>query len=99
MSSNQNPEQVARDSIDGQLLASGWTVQDKDALNFSIGQGQSVREYVTDTGPADYVLFVDSQPVGVMRQAILKKGFTGQLVSQDPADGPASNLVARPKSA
>jgi type I restriction enzyme S subunit len=29
------------------------------------------------------------------RQAILKKAFTGQLVPQDPADKPASELLAR----
>ena len=28
---NQNPEQKARDIIDEQLRASGWTVQNKDA--------------------------------------------------------------------
>jgi len=26
---NQNPEQLARDQIDAQLLACGWVIQDK----------------------------------------------------------------------
>lgn len=30
-----------------------------------------------------------------LRQAILKKAFTGCLVSQDPADEPAATLLAR----
>ncbi|MCR6655059.1 MAG: restriction endonuclease subunit S [Opitutus sp.] len=33
-----------------------------------------------------------------LRQAILKKAFTGQLVPQDPADEPASELLARLRS-
>lgn len=72
---NQNPEQIARDAIDAQLAAAGWVVQAKDAINFHAGEGQAVREYTTDTGPADYVLFVDGQPVGVIEA---KKETLGQ---------------------
>ena len=50
---NQNPEQIARDQIDALLSASGWRVQDKNRINLSDGQGQAVREYPTDTGPAE----------------------------------------------
>jgi type I restriction enzyme, R subunit len=64
--SNQNPEQKARDRIDAQLRASGWTVQDKNAFNPNEGEGQAVREYTTDSGPADYVLFLDRKAVGVI---------------------------------
>ena len=63
---NQNPEQIARDRIDDRLRAAGWRVQDKDALDFNAGLGIAVREYQTDIGPADYVLFVDRQAVGVV---------------------------------
>lgn len=63
---NQTPEQVARDRIDARLRASGWHVQDKDALDFNAGLGIAVREYQTDVGPADYVLFVDRKAVGVV---------------------------------
>ena len=63
---NQNPEQIARDRIDDRLRAAGWHVQDKDALDFNAGLGIAVREYQTDIGPADYVLFVDRQAVGVV---------------------------------
>ena len=63
---NQTPEQVARDRIDARLRASGWHVQDKDALDFNAGLGIAVREYPTDVGPADYVLFVDRKAVGVV---------------------------------
>lgn len=63
---NQNPEQIARDNIDDMLKASGWSVQDNKKIDFTLGQGQAVREYQTDIDPADYVLFVDKKPVGVI---------------------------------
>ena len=63
---NQTPEQAARDRIDGRLRAAGWHVQDKNALDFNAGLGIAVREYQTDIGPADYVLFADRQAVGVV---------------------------------
>ena len=63
---NQNPEQIARDRIDDRLHVSGWHVQDKDSIDFNAGLGIAVREYQTDIGPADYVLFVDRQAVGVV---------------------------------
>ncbi|MDP2284711.1 MAG: type I restriction-modification enzyme R subunit C-terminal domain-containing protein [Pseudohongiella sp.] len=63
---NQNPEQRARDVIDQRLQQAGWVVQPKDAINFGAGQGIAVREYQTDIGPADYMLFVDKQAVGVI---------------------------------
>jgi type I restriction enzyme R subunit len=66
MTLNQNPEQKARDNIDKLLLQSGWTVQNKNKINFDEGIGQAVREYQTDVGPADYVLFVGKQAVGVI---------------------------------
>ena len=64
--SNQKPEQVARDVIDTKLLQAGWLVQDKNKIDFSVEFGIAVREYQTDVGPADYVLFVDKKPVGVI---------------------------------
>ncbi|MHA7852891.1 hypothetical protein [Roseovarius sp.] len=66
LSSNQTPEQLARDQIDERLRASGWCVQAKNAIDFNAGLGVAVREYQTDIGPADYVLFADRQAVGVV---------------------------------
>jgi type I restriction enzyme R subunit len=63
---NQNPEQIARDQIDAKLAEVGWHVQSKDHIDFNAGQGIAVREYPTDIGPADYVLFVDRKAVGVI---------------------------------
>lgn len=63
---NQNPEQIARDNIDKQLIGCGWLIQDKKRLNLAAGVGVAVREYSTEVGPADYVLFVNQKPVGVI---------------------------------
>ncbi len=63
---NQSPEQIARDTIDDMLKASGWCVQDNKKIDFTQGEGQAIREYQTDIGPADYVLFVDKKAVGII---------------------------------
>ncbi len=63
---NQTPEQAARDRIDEMLSRAGWVVQDNRKIDFSASPGVAVREYQTDVGPADYVLFVDKKPVGVV---------------------------------
>jgi type I restriction enzyme R subunit len=66
MTENQNPEQKARDNIDALLKQAGWVVQSAKKVDLNAGLGQAVREYPTDTGPADYVLFVDKKAVGVI---------------------------------
>jgi type I restriction enzyme R subunit len=63
---NQNPEQRARDQIDTLLLASGWVVQDYKAINLSTSLGVAIREYRTDIGPVDYLLFVGGKPVAAL---------------------------------
>lgn len=63
---NQNPEQIARDNIDKQLTACGWVIQSIKQINLNAGIGVAVKEYLTDVGPADYVLFVDGKPCGVI---------------------------------
>lgn len=63
---NQNPEQRARDRIDRQLAAAGWVVQGNKVINLNADLGVAVREYQSDVGPADYILFVNKQAVGVI---------------------------------
>ncbi len=65
-SANQTPEQAAREKIDERLSYAGWIVQDKTRIDFNAGLGVAVREYQTDVGPADYALFVDKKPVGIV---------------------------------
>lgn len=75
---NQSPEQKSRDNIDKQLMACGWIIQDKKCINLFAGPGVAVREYMTDAGPADYILFVDQKPVGVIEA---KKEEEGQNIT------------------
>lgn len=63
---NKNPEQIARDAIDGRLFASGWTVQHNRKIDHTAGSGLAVKEYPTSIGPADYALFADRKALGVV---------------------------------
>src|SRR6266568_836658 len=60
------PEAKARLQIDQKLEQAGWSVQDLKKINLGASLGVAVREFPTDTGPADYVLFVNREPVGVI---------------------------------
>lgn len=72
---NQNPEQIARDTIDKQLLLSGWIIQHKKQVNLSAAVGIAIQEYQTETGPADYILFVDKKPVGIIEAKREDEGY------------------------
>ena len=72
---NQNPEQIARDNIDKQLIACGWIIQDKKKFNLAAGLGIAIREYQTDIGPADYILFVDKKPIGIIEAKREEEGL------------------------
>jgi type I restriction enzyme R subunit len=60
------PEAKARQQIDLKLEQAGWVIQDMKDVNLSAATGVAVREFPTDTGPADYVLFVNRVAVGVI---------------------------------
>ncbi len=47
---NQDPEQIARDNIDKQLEACGWTIQNKERINLNAALGVVVRYYLTQDG-------------------------------------------------
>ncbi len=82
---NQNPEQIARDNIDRQLIDCGWMVQSKSKINLNAGIGVAVREYSTEVGPADYVLFVDGKPVGIIEAKREEEGHK-LTVHEDQAE-------------
>lgn len=70
-----SPEEQARLKIDDKLTQAGWVIQDMKQLNLGAAIGVAVREYPTDTGPADYVLFVNRNAVGVIEA---KKDSAGE---------------------
>ncbi|HWQ48389.1 MAG TPA: DEAD/DEAH box helicase family protein [Methanosarcina sp.] len=92
MNNNQTPEQKARNDIDRKLNTSGWIVQEKSKIDWSTSRGIAVKEYLTDVGPADYVLFVDKKPVGIIEA---KKGEEGHrlTVVEEQSSGYATSKL------
>ena len=60
------PELEARKRIDALLDKSGWIVQDRQNANPKAGAGVAVREFLFDSGEADYGLFVDGKAIGAI---------------------------------
>lgn len=89
---NQNPEQIARDRIDAMLREVGWVVQSKSEVQLSASKGVAVREYQTDVGPADYVLFVDRKPVGIIEAKREDEGHRLTVVEEQSANYANSKL-------
>ncbi|MBN2614859.1 MAG: DEAD/DEAH box helicase family protein [Bacteroidales bacterium] len=83
---NQNPEQVARDHIDKMLQEAEWLIQSKHNIDLSARQGVAVREYQTDVGPADYVLFVDRRPVGIIEAKREEEGHRLTVVEDQATE-------------
>ncbi len=86
---NQNPEQLARDAIDASLVKCGWVIQNKNQINLNAGIGIAVREYQTDIGPADYVLFVDKKPIGIIEAKRAEEGVH-LTMHEDQSEGYAT---------
>ena len=92
MTPNQNPEQKARDEIDKQLISCGWKVQGKNEINLNAGPGVAVKEYLTDVGPADYVLFVNKKPVGIIEAKREEEGIHLLSVHEQTTDYAGARL-------
>ncbi len=60
------PEEKARQIIDAKLVEACWVIQDRGEMNLSAGLGVAVREFKLTNGFVDYLLFVGSDPVGVI---------------------------------
>ena len=53
------PEAKARLVIDKKLVECGYVLQDMSEFNPAASLGVAVREYPTDSGPVDYLLFIN----------------------------------------
>jgi type I restriction enzyme R subunit len=69
-----SPEEKARLEIDRKLEVAGFVLQDMSEFNPTASLGVAVREYPTQIGTADYVLFIDHVPVGVVEAKASEKG-------------------------
>ena len=93
MSLNKTPEQIARDKIDKQLQNAGWDIQDKDSINWNKSKGVAVRHYYTQDGKeADYILFVNRKPVGVIEAKKESEGFRLTVVEEQSTEYAKSKL-------
>lgn len=75
------PEAIARQSIDAQLAASDWVLQDARDFNRNAAEGVAVREFQLPSGPCDYLLFVDGKAAGVIeakKTGVTLSGVAGQ---------------------
>jgi len=77
----RTPEQLAREKIDAALVEAGWLVQSRDEMQLKAGLGVAVREFPTEAGPCDYMLFLNKKPAGVIeakREGVVLTGVEAQ---------------------
>jgi type I restriction enzyme R subunit len=65
---SDTPGDKARKTIDDLLSKAGWTIQDRDMTDLSAACGVAIREFPLKSGYgfADYLLYVDGAPAGVV---------------------------------
>lgn len=87
-------EPQTREEIDKKLIAAGWAIQDKKAINLSAGepgvQGVLVRETPTSTGPSDYMIFIQGKACGIIEAK--REGSSLGHVSEQSARYAVSRL-------
>lgn len=92
------PEAKAREQIDQKLESAGWIIQDMKQVNLGAGVGVAVREYPTDSGPADYTLFINRVACGVIEAKKDSVGENLTVVEAQTARYAAANLKWRKES-
>ncbi|MDQ1850731.1 restriction endonuclease subunit S [Gemmobacter fulvus] len=86
-------------SSTGQPVISGSKIYGQEIALPTLGEQSAVADIIEalDSGCAKLSEEITTAltRIAALRQSILKKAFSGQLVPQDPADEPASALLAR----
>ncbi len=77
-----SPEEKARLIIDKKLKEAGYAVQDVKEFNPKAALGVVVRGWQTDSGSADYMIFIDKRPVGVIEAKANDKGESLTTVAE-----------------
>lgn len=89
------PEAAARETIDAQLAAAGWVVQDRAEMNRMAALGVAVREYPLATGPCDYLLLVAGKACGVIEAKAAGATLSGVAEQARGYQPPADHPLAR----
>lgn len=80
-------EAATRTIIDGQLRDRGWEV-DSETLTFAAGarpargRSMAIAEWPTETGPADYALFLGTSCIGVIEAKRQRRNVSAALAQQ-----------------
>lgn len=92
-----SPEEKARLVIDKKLSDAGYSVQDVKEFNPRARLGVAVREWQTDSGPADYVIFIAGKPVGIIEAKAHDKGEKLTAVAEQTRRYAESQLQYAPR--
>jgi len=76
------PEQKARENIDKMLIEAGYIIQDMREINLTASLGVVVREFPTNSGEVDYLIFINGKPVGVIEAKEENKGAILSTVAE-----------------
>lgn len=79
---NLTPEAKARINIDKKLRDAGYVIQNMDSFNPVASLGVILREAQTNSGPVDYLIFIEGRPVGVIEAKPEARGTTLGVVAE-----------------
>jgi len=86
------PELKARTNIDKMLTDADYVIQDMENFNRTASLGVAVREFQTNSGPVDYLLFIGGKPCGMVEAKAEDKGVSLTSVAEQSERYVASGL-------